>query len=545
MIYLITSVLVFISINIYHVFVFKKIRFREGLFISIALAFWIVCIPTLDWSLSSTLLDNIFLFLRSILISFIYIVNLFVYSLDFDKVASTFNGWNIEAPMLFWVAFLYLIASLLTFSFIIQFLGDYYTSFKLKYGRKKVTHIFYGDEPLITHFIKEKINDQKDDRIVLLSKKQSDSNNFPSRVLPLTFKDSMDLSRIINVRNQTNFYFLDGDLQSVEMAISLIKSYGNRITNDYLFVYDPNDIVDDYLSSVTESNELRREDSALKVRLLNSERVTLYNYFYDNKGRLLDLFKKSPSFIVVGENQFAIESAKLLSWISQVFGKDSSITCLYSDEEFPKILYSEMPAMFEKESYENRVDFSFIKVTKLSKSEIYEKLEDFSSYSGIFLFMDDIQNLELAKVIKQRISNHVPIIFNLNEAFLINQYYKKFGNSIIQTTSLDFIFNMPLERKALELHQKYQDKFIEKNFYNNKYNYYSSMSRALGDYYSAEVDKENKSIQLLKNEHNRWSIYLKTEGWVYSNQRDDSCKKHNLLIPFDELSKEEQSKDRN
>ena len=159
--------------------------------------------------------------------------------------------------------------------------------------------------------------------------------------------------------------------------------------------------------------------------------------------------------------------------------------------------------------------------------------------------MDDIQNLELAKVIKRRISKYVPIIFNLNEPFLINQYDKKFGNRIIQTTSLDFIFNMPLERKALELHQKYQDKFIEKNFYNNKYNYYSSMSRALGEYYSSEVDKENESIQLLKNEHNRWSIYLKTEGWVYSNQRDDSCKKHNLLIPFDELSKEEQSKDRN
>ena len=422
MIYLITSVLVFISINIYHIFVLKKIRSREGLFISVAFAFWILCIPTLEWNLSSTLLDSFFLFLKNILILFIYIVNLFVYSLDFDKVASAFNGWSVETPILFWVALLYLIASLLTFSYIIQLFGDYYTSFKLKYGRKKVTHIFYGDEPLIAHFIKEKINNQKKDRIVLLSKQQSELNNFSSRVLPLTFKDSMDLLKIINVRNQTNYYFLDGDIQSVEMAISLIKSYGNRITNDYLFVYDPNDIVEDYLSSETESNELSREDSALKVRLLNSERVTLYNYFYDNKGRLLDLFKESPSFIVVGENQFAIESAKLLSWICQVFGKDSRITCLYSDDEFPKILYSEMPAIFEKESYENRVDFSFIKVTKLSKSEIYEKLEDFSSYSGIFLFMDDIQNLELAKVIKRRISNYDPIIFNLNEPFLINQY---------------------------------------------------------------------------------------------------------------------------
>lgn len=188
MIYLIASVLIFIITNVYHIFVLKKFRFREGLFISVALAFWIVCFPTLEWKLSNTLLDSFFLFLKNILILFIYIVNLFVYSLDFDKVANAFNGWSVETPILFWVALLYLIASLLTFSFIIQLFGDYYTSFKLKYGRKKVTHIFYGDEPLITHFIKEKINDQKNDRIVLLSKKQSDSNNFPSRVLPLHSK---------------------------------------------------------------------------------------------------------------------------------------------------------------------------------------------------------------------------------------------------------------------------------------------------------------------------------------------------------------------
>ena len=51
MIYLVASVLIFIIINVYHIFIFKKFRFREGLFISVALAFWIVCIPTLEWNL--------------------------------------------------------------------------------------------------------------------------------------------------------------------------------------------------------------------------------------------------------------------------------------------------------------------------------------------------------------------------------------------------------------------------------------------------------------------------------------------------------------
>ena len=54
MIYLIASVLIFIITNVYHIFVLKKFRFREGLFISVALAFWIVCFPTLEWKLSNT-----------------------------------------------------------------------------------------------------------------------------------------------------------------------------------------------------------------------------------------------------------------------------------------------------------------------------------------------------------------------------------------------------------------------------------------------------------------------------------------------------------
>ena len=76
------------------------------------------------------------------------------------------------------------------------------------------------------------------------------------------------------------------------------------------------------------------------------------------------------------------------------------------------------------------------------------------------------------------------------------------------------------------------------------------MSRALGDKYMighVYIDNDHKipNTQNLINEHNRWSIYLKSEGWLYNKQKDKYKKHHHLLIPFDDLSEIEKQKDLN
>lgn len=130
----------------------------------------------------------------------------------------------------------------------------------------------------------------------------------------------------------------------------------------------------------------------------------------------------------------------------------------------------------------------------------------------------------------------------------MKQYKAEYPNNILQLGSFSSSFNTELEMKALTLHKKYEQNFVERSFYNNQYNYYSSMSRALGDYYLNQINTYGETFPeslIMQMEHNRWSVYLKTEGWRYDKNRDDVRKKHNLLVPFEDLSELEQNKDRN
>ena len=50
---------------------------------------------------------------------------------------------------------------------------------------------------------------------------------------------------------------------------------------------------------------------------------------------------------------------------------------------------------------------------------------------------------------------------------------------------------------------------------------------------------------LSKNTHEVWSAGRISQGWSYGPERNDEEKKHPCLIPYEELSEEEKSYDRN
>lgn len=59
--------------------------------------------------------------------------------------------------------------------------------------------------------------------------------------------------------------------------------------------------------------------------------------------------------------------------------------------------------------------------------------------------------------------------------------------------------------------------------------------------YQATKDKECDMYRRI--EHERWTRFHILNGWGYAPVRCDAKCKHNLIVPFDQLSKEEQSKD--
>lgn len=51
--------------------------------------------------------------------------------------------------------------------------------------------------------------------------------------------------------------------------------------------------------------------------------------------------------------------------------------------------------------------------------------------------------------------------------------------------------------------------------------------------------------EMSKNVHEVWAATRIAQGWTYGEQRDDREKKHPCLVPYEELSEEEKTYDRN
>jgi hypothetical protein len=543
LIFVIASVVIFFFFIAYQ-FLRKQFN-RVVFFVAVAASFWIVCLPNSSWFNVTNPTIFILTFLKSLFLSLLDVGQLFVLNIDFDKLSMNYHGWKAETFILFWVAFLYLMALLLSFSVIVQFLSNWWLTFKVKYIPCKNNHIFFGDYSQFLSLIDDVA--EKKERTIITYKNKLDVPTISNKIIQIPLDYPLKLSDFNKTSKRTNYYLLDGEIESIKLAIDLIRYYGSSKSNDFLYINDPNSFLEDFLKKQQTDTEYL-DDERFKVRFLNNERMALYDFFYDNRHLLSKVINDTPHYVVIGDNQLALECVALLSWLSQTFASNIRISCIHSSEKFKTTLYYKMPALFEQFQYESPINFSFFKVPSLTSAAVYEKLKSLGEPTAEFIFMDEVENIDLVRIIKQRVGKDFALIFSLISPFLVKQYKAEYPNNILQLGSFSSSFNTELEMKALTLHKKYEQNFVERSFYNNQYNYYSSMSRALGDYYLNQINTDGETFPeslIMQMEHNRWSVYLKTEGWRYDKNRDDVRKKHNLLVPFEDLSELEQNKDRN
>ena len=71
-------------------------------------------------------------------------------------------------------------------------------------------------------------------------KKYTNNNKLASEYSILRLKN-------IIKKHKKNYYFLDGDLDSLRESISLVESYGDDDTDDYLFVKDYQSLMANFL----------------------------------------------------------------------------------------------------------------------------------------------------------------------------------------------------------------------------------------------------------------------------------------------------------
>lgn len=59
------------------------------------------------------------------------------------------------------------------------------------------------------------------------------------------------------------------------------------------------------------------------------------------------------------------------------------------------------------------------------------------------------------------------------------------------------------------------------------------------------MELESLVEEMAKNVHEVWAQTRISQGWSFGEERSDAAKKHPCLVPYEELSEEEKTYDRN
>lgn len=59
------------------------------------------------------------------------------------------------------------------------------------------------------------------------------------------------------------------------------------------------------------------------------------------------------------------------------------------------------------------------------------------------------------------------------------------------------------------------------------------------------MELESLVAEMAKNVHEVWAQTRISQGWSFGEERNDAAKKHPCLVPYEELSEEEKTYDRN
>ena len=393
-------------------------------------------------------------------------------------------------------------------------------------------------------------------------------------------KDIVAVNFLSGSRGRTLSFFAIGEdeNENISQTLKLIETYKYREKTN-LYVFSTQVETEMLLANAFDTSEVKSDNKLqIKVRRINEVRSLISRTLYDMG---YEIFKnannsengdKTISALVVGMGNHGTEMTKALSWLCQMDGYMLSINCYdmsYGAEDAFAALCPEL--MCEERNG--------VIVDGESKSKI-------SIHSGInvnsYTFIKELSNVSDATYVFVALGNDE---LNISTAVKLRAYFENLGTKPIiqavvynsdkkdaladisnfkgQRYDIDFIgdirssfsekimLNSEVERTALERHLKWG---TEAMFWKYGYNYNSSVASAIHRKMKIQcgipgIEKSPKDRNgeelwaIRKLEHCRWNAYMRSEGYTYALKRNDLAKKHHCLVPFEQLSYEDQIKD--
>lgn len=401
------------------------------------------------------------------------------------------------------------------------------------------------------------------------------------------------------------FEISDDDSKNISEALALIERYRDRGAEGKCAKKAAQSVGDTriYVFSDSIGGKLLLENvepGCLRVQRVNEAQRTVASLLYGNGNVLFDRAvpipgsdEKQITAVVVGFDAFADEMLRALPWMCQMTGYRVAIHLITDMPDAAAQLRSRCPELMDErfnglEGTDQDACYSLAVHDGVSAvGDGFDSVV--GSIPGIsFAFVsqgDDEANTACAvklRMLCER-AGATPAIWSVSRAGgrtseLLrerseqlknqrgNRYDISFVGDLATTYSMssllykragdlsDSIYGdstKDLEERALKRHLIYSPEW---SFWGIEYNYRSSLAAQIhckykryckvpgADLAPAERDPESREL-LRRLEHRRWNAYVRSEGYIFAEVRNELAKTHPCLRPFNELSEADQAKD--
>lgn len=375
-------------------------------------------------------------------------------------------------------------------------------------------------------------------------------------------------------KNTEMVFFIIGNDESenINQTLKLIDVYKER-ENTRIFVFSSSQESELALSCI--------DKGKIKAIRINEVQSLINNTLY-HKGKsifdsaLTDGQEKKINPLVLGLGTYGTEMVKALAWYCQMDGYKLSINAFDKNENAEGLFTAKCPDLMNNQ-YNGKIisGESYYKINinsniDINSCEFVELIKNLEVATYIFVALgSDEQNVKSATYMKMLCDRfginptiHC-IVYNssLAEAlkdvknFKGQKYGIDFIGDIKTTYSRDVIMSSEMEKNALERHKKWG---TEESFWSFEYNYRSSIASVIHKKAKDDCDHpENKKLNaegiaalspheidiLRELEHKRWNAWVRGEGYIFANERNDMARTHHLLKSYHLLTLEEKEKD--
>lgn len=517
---------------------------------------------------------------KTILISLHHAIRLFIVDSDFDmikEIVPQADAW-LYAIYTSFTAVLFLLSPVMTFGFIFSFFKDVTAHRKYLFSYNKEVYIF-SDLNEASVELASSIKAQFKEAVIVFAKNTDDSSvqflmdKVADMDAILYEKDLLLLNFGFHSKKKNiNFLVLGSDEEkNLKNALELIEKYdGYKNVQLYVLL---SGIEGELLLNIAQKKEIKvRRISDVSTMVFNNLKKTGALLFEEAKSDDA-VQEKKISVLVVGLGKYGGEMTKSLAWFCQMEGYRVEIDAFDANPAARERFISSCPELMDDNHNNKFEDFGEARYriglhcpTDACSVQFDDAVKNLKDTTYVFVSLGDDEtniriSIKLRMLFEQMgIAPRIQAVVESTERKRILEGMRNFSGqaydidfvgTINEIYSYENILNSELEKEALRRHLCWGD---EASFWGFEYNYKSSMASAVhrrmkiacnipgADKPGAErTDAEKQALRMM--EHRRWNAYMRAQGYVYAEKRNNMAKTHHCLVTFDLLSQKDKEKD--